>query len=215
MTKSGNCSCCFRNFNVCVTSPLVPTNTSRSFPPTILRKKQISQHSHCKEKQPHLLILASNCHSQPPSLALEWQLQNRPSRLIPTVAPCGPFPWASEQESRGAPQPRSKLALTKSPPSAGIRTFISDDLALTISQSREFLLRYTWQPSVLLMEIVGTLPITYGASKGAAEDREQGSPAPGPCPQGKGLPPLPLTDTLNSRTSTTGKNLRLFLVLIS
>ena len=41
-----------------------------------------------------------------------------------------------------------------------MRTFISEDLALTISQSREFLLRYTWQPSVLLMEMVGTLPIT-------------------------------------------------------
>lgn len=31
--------------------------------------------------------------------------------------------------------------LTKSPPSVGMRTFISEDLALTISQSREFLLR--------------------------------------------------------------------------
>lgn len=31
--------------------------------------------------------------------------------------------------------------LTKSPPSVGMRIFISEDLALTISQSREFLLR--------------------------------------------------------------------------
>lgn len=31
--------------------------------------------------------------------------------------------------------------LTKSPPSVGMRTFISEDLALTISQSKEFLLR--------------------------------------------------------------------------
>lgn len=38
--------------------------------------------------------------------------------------------------------------------------FISEDLALTISQSNASSLRYMWQPSVLLMEIVGTFPIT-------------------------------------------------------
>jgi hypothetical protein len=36
---------------------------------------------------------------------------------------------------------RKGRKLTKSPPSVGMRTFISEDLALTISQSREFLLR--------------------------------------------------------------------------
>lgn len=38
--------------------------------------------------------------------------------------------------------------------------FISELLALTISHSSEALLRYTWHPSVLLMEMVGTFPST-------------------------------------------------------
>lgn len=97
-----------------------------------------------------------------------------------------PYPSSSR-----LPQLMSKITLTKSPPSVGIRTFISDDLALTISQSREFLLRYTWQPSVLLMEIVGTLPITYRAIKGDAEEQELelGNHVLGTCLQGKGLTP--------------------------
>lgn len=55
---------------------------------------------------------------------------------------------------------RGGAALTNSPPSLGTRTFISELLALMTSQPRESLLRYTWQPSVLLMEMVGTLPKT-------------------------------------------------------
>lgn len=51
------------------------------------------------------------------------------------------------------------LTLTYSS-SCGIRMFISELLALTMSQLRESLLRQTWQPSVLLMEMVGTLPNT-------------------------------------------------------
>lgn len=50
--------------------------------------------------------------------------------------------------------------LTNSPSSLGTRTFISELLALMTSQLRESLLRYTWQPSVLLMEMVGTFPMT-------------------------------------------------------
>lgn len=52
------------------------------------------------------------------------------------------------------------LALTYSSSPCGTRMFISELLALTMSQSSESLLRYTWQPSVLLMEMVGTLPNT-------------------------------------------------------
>lgn len=50
--------------------------------------------------------------------------------------------------------------LTYSSSPCGTRMFISELLALTMSQLRESLLRYTWQPSVLLMEMVGTLPST-------------------------------------------------------
>lgn len=53
------------------------------------------------------------------------------------------------------------LTLTYSSSPCGTRMFISELLALTMSQLRESLLRYTWQPSVLLMEMVGTLPSTY------------------------------------------------------
>lgn len=51
--------------------------------------------------------------------------------------------------------------LTYSSSPCGTRMFISELLALTMSQSSDSLLRYTWQPSVLLMEIVGTLPKTW------------------------------------------------------
>lgn len=54
-----------------------------------------------------------------------------------------------------------KGTLTNSPSLPGTRTFISELLALMISHFKESLLRYTWQPSVLLMEIVGTFPITW------------------------------------------------------
>ncbi len=40
-------------------------------------------------------------------------------------------------------------------------TFISEDLAVMISVSRESLLKYIWQPSVLSIEMVGTCPSTY------------------------------------------------------
>lgn len=39
-------------------------------------------------------------------------------------------------------------------------TFISEDFELTISTSIESLLRYIWHPSVLSIDIVGTLPST-------------------------------------------------------
>lgn len=51
-------------------------------------------------------------------------------------------------------------SLTKSPFLPGTSTFISELLALMISHDSESWLRYTWQPSVLLMEMVGTLPKT-------------------------------------------------------
>lgn len=51
--------------------------------------------------------------------------------------------------------------LTNSPLALGISTFISDDLELTISTARESLERYIWQPSVLSIEMVGTLPKTW------------------------------------------------------
>lgn len=50
--------------------------------------------------------------------------------------------------------------LTNSPSSLGIRTFISELLAVMTWHLMESLLRYTWQPSVLLMEMVGTFPMT-------------------------------------------------------
>jgi len=37
--------------------------------------------------------------------------------------------------------------------------FISEDLAVMMSADIDCLLRYTWHPSVLSMEIVGHLPI--------------------------------------------------------
>ena len=39
-------------------------------------------------------------------------------------------------------------------------TFISEDLAEMISVAIESLLRYIWQPSVLSIDMVGTLPRT-------------------------------------------------------
>lgn len=54
----------------------------------------------------------------------------------------------------------SRASLTKSPSSLGTRTFISELLALMTSHWRESLLKYTWQPSVLLMEMEGTFPMT-------------------------------------------------------
>ena len=62
-------------------------------------------------------------------------------------------------------------SLTKSPSLPGTSTFISELLALTISHDREPWLRYTWQPSVLLMEMVGTLPITCMHRKLLATNR--------------------------------------------
>lgn len=50
--------------------------------------------------------------------------------------------------------------LTNSPSPDGTETFISELLALMISQSNESLLRKIRQPSVLLMEIMGALPRT-------------------------------------------------------
>ena len=38
--------------------------------------------------------------------------------------------------------------------------FISEDLAVMISQERDCLLRKTWQPSVLSMDTVGHFPLT-------------------------------------------------------
>ena len=52
-----------------------------------------------------------------------------------------------------------KKILTKSS-SVGIITFISEDLAVIISVLSESLLKNIWHPSVLSMEIVGTLPKT-------------------------------------------------------
>lgn len=52
--------------------------------------------------------------------------------------------------------------LTKSPASPfGMQIFISEDLAVMISAVTESLLRNTWQPSVLSMDTVGHLPVTY------------------------------------------------------
>ena len=42
-------------------------------------------------------------------------------------------------------------------------TFISEDLAVMISVAKESLLKNIWQPSVLSMEIVGTLPNTWNS----------------------------------------------------
>lgn len=53
------------------------------------------------------------------------------------------------------------VKLTKSPFPFGTKTFISEDLELTISTSRDSGLRYIWQPSVLSIDIVGTLPSTW------------------------------------------------------
>ena len=41
-----------------------------------------------------------------------------------------------------------------------MQTFISEDLALMISQVMDFLLRKTWQPSVLSIDTVGHFPLT-------------------------------------------------------
>lgn len=65
-----------------------------------------------------------------------------------------------ERQHSLSPCPFSQT-LTYSPSSCGIMMFISELLALTTSQLRESLLRQTWQPSVLLMEMVGTVPNTY------------------------------------------------------
>ena len=48
----------------------------------------------------------------------------------------------------------------------GIITFISEDLAVIISVLSESLLKNIWHPSVLSMEIVGTLPKTWNEKKG-------------------------------------------------
>ena len=48
------------------------------------------------------------------------------------------------------------LGLTKSPSTfPGMHTFISEDLAETMTALSESLLRNTWQPSVLSMDTVG------------------------------------------------------------
>lgn len=47
-----------------------------------------------------------------------------------------------------------------SPSGLGTITFISEDLAVTISVLRDSLLRNTWHPSVFSMEMVGMHPMT-------------------------------------------------------
>jgi len=54
----------------------------------------------------------------------------------------------------------NKCTLTNWPLASGIRTFISEDFAETISVLSESLLRYIMHPSVLSTLIVGTLPST-------------------------------------------------------
>ncbi len=44
--------------------------------------------------------------------------------------------------------------------------FISDDLAVTICESRQSLLRYTMMPSTLSIEMVGTVPVICAAREG-------------------------------------------------
>lgn len=53
-----------------------------------------------------------------------------------------------------------KTKLTKSPFGFGTKTFISEDFELTISTFKDSELKYIWQPSVLSIEIVATLPST-------------------------------------------------------
>jgi hypothetical protein len=50
------------------------------------------------------------------------------------------------------------MHITNSPSARGMSTFISDDLLVTISAFKASLLKYTWQPSVFWMEIVGNAP---------------------------------------------------------
>lgn len=97
-------------------------------------------------------------HSRPSWTA---RVLGAPSVERPRTKTSGRFWHMAESESTTVSICLLSLTHTYSSSPCGTRMFISELLALTMSQLRESLLRYTWQPSVLLMEMVGTLPSTY------------------------------------------------------
>lgn len=70
--------------------------------------------------------------------------------------------WHQQQDAKWLTFWLTFAPLTKScEPGFGIEMFISDDLAVTISVEPIPLGNITWQPSVLSIETVGTLPSIY------------------------------------------------------